>query len=108
QTLCPQCYAVMSKLRDIANAMRNAAADACKVARNMGALLMKELGVSVPDARQTQCSSGTASQGKSDGWLNSAASSLCSGLNAVNQFLEEDAAKVFQFLNGDLSSGEKT
>lgn len=108
QTLCPQCYAVMSKLRDIVNAMRNAAADACKIARNMGMLLMKEFGISAPSERQTACSSSTAGDGKSEGWLNSAAGSLCRGLESINKFLKEESANVIDFLNGNLADGKRT
>lgn len=88
QTLCPQCYAVMSKLRDISNQMRNAAADACKVAKHMGAMLKEKMGVTA-DSAQGKCGEVTASNGKSNGFLNGVAGSLCGGLSAAQGELEE-------------------
>lgn len=106
QTLCPQCYAVMSKLRDIANTMRNAAADACRISTNMGAMLASTLGL--PDQKQTECSTVTSSQSKSDGFLHSVAGSLCRSMDSVNDFLTNQGETVLRFLNGNLASNDKT
>jgi len=103
QTLCPQCYAVMSKLRDMANMMRNAAADACKIAKNMGRMLGAAMGL--PEEKQTACSETTGNDGKTSGFLDSMAGKACRSLQAVNKFLDEEGSKVLQFLNGDISSG---
>ncbi|WP_144267202.1 conjugal transfer protein TraH, partial [Comamonas thiooxydans] len=60
QVLCPQCYAVMSKLREISNMMRNAAADACKVAKALGESAMNLMGIQTPDMSQQKCGVDTA------------------------------------------------
>lgn len=104
QTLCPQCYAVMSKLRDMANMMRNAAADACRVATNLGQMLANSIGL--PDSKQTECSTGTSSSGRSEGFLNSIAGSLCRGMQSVNNYLDEQGKNILKFLEGDLGSGK--
>lgn len=79
QTLCPQCYAVMSKLRDISNQMRNAAADACKVAQNFGAMLAKE-GKLLPGGATSKCAEVSAEANKTSGWLEAASSGGACGL----------------------------
>lgn len=106
QTLCPQCYAVMSKLRDMANMMRNAAADACRVATNMGQMLASSLGL--PENKQTDCATGTSAEGKSDGFLNSIGGSLCQNMDKVTSYLTDNSEKILNFLNGDMSAGDKT
>lgn len=55
-TLCPQCYAVMSKLREMANAMRNAAADSCSIAKHLGDLIQGQFpGLTSSSTRQKDC-----------------------------------------------------
>jgi len=104
QTLCPQCYAVMSKLRDIANTMRNAAADSCKTAKMLVRTIGHQLGAS--SARQTECAETTSEEGKSSSWLESASGNLCNKLSKVNSFLDDAGNKLNKFLNGDYAGGD--
>lgn len=105
QTLCPQCYAVMAKLRDMANAMRNAAADACKVAQNFGALL-KDSGIFPSTQRVSDCSKTTAESGKTASFLDSWAGSACKLLGDAEKELSGVATKAMDFLrNGKPASG---
>ncbi len=104
QTLCPQCYAVMSKLREIADAMRNAAADSCRVAYAIGRSIVSELGGPEPgQASKSTCSSLTAESGTSSDWLASAAGAICGGLGKINDVLDEYGNKYMSWLNGDRS-----
>lgn len=101
QVLCPQCYAVMTKLRDIANAMRNAAADACKIAQGLGRMVQGALGIQTPEKRQTECASESAGDGKSTGFLNSAAGALCRGIKETENFLTTKGTDFMKWANGD-------
>lgn len=107
QTLCPQCYAVMSKLRDISNMMRNAAADACKIAQNFGSLLAKD-GKYIPGGAQNSCAEYAAKKNESSGWFEAAAGSLCSGLNAAESAVGKAMGNVNKWLNGEPTSDGKT
>lgn len=107
QTLCPQCYAVMSKLRDIANAMRNAAADACSVAKNFGAMLQKS-GIFTANNTQTSCAQIEAGEGKSDGILNSFTTGACKLLNGAESAMKEYGGKIESFLTGGNAGAGKT
>lgn len=105
QTLCPQCYAVMAKLRDIANSMRNAAADACKIAQNFGAML-KDSGIIPSTNRSSDCSKTTAESGKTASFLDSWAGSACKLLSDAETELGGVATKAMDFLrNGKPASG---
>lgn len=106
QTLCPQCYAVMSKLRDISNQMRNAAADACKIAQNFGKLLKKE-GV-FSDTSQKTCAEVASGKGETDSFMNSLTSPACSGLSAVSAKMDTIGTDIMQFLEGKPTSDGKT
>lgn len=97
QTLCPQCYAVMAKLRDMANAMRNASADACKIAQNFGAMLQKE-GIIPSTNRSSDCSKATAEAGKTSSFLDSWAGSACKMLNDAETELAAVGTKAMDFL----------
>lgn len=108
QTLCPQCYAVMAKLRDIANQMRNAGADACQVAQNMGRALMKEFGVQPPLSRKSDCSKTTAESGRTSSWIDSAAGSACRLLSNAEDVLSDVGTKVNDFLYGGTNNVSKT
>lgn len=104
QTLCPQCYAVMSKLREIANAMRNAAADSCRVAYAIGRSIASSLGGPEPgQASKASCSSLTSESGQSDSFLGAAAGAVCGGLNKINDVLTQYGDKFQNWLNGDRS-----
>lgn len=108
QTLCPQCYAVMAKLRDISNMMRNASADACAVARNMGNTLLKDMGIQTPLSRTSDCATATAGTGQTTGWLNSTASSVCRSLSNAEEVLTGVGQKVNDFLYGGSNNVAKT
>lgn len=106
QTLCPQCYAVMAKLRDISNLMRNAAADACSIAKNMGEML-KDKGVFTSTGRASKCSELKGQEGKTNGYLESWAGSACRNLTDVENALNTEGKKVMEFLNyGNPSKGK--
>lgn len=107
QVLCPQCYAVMSKLREISNMMRNAAADACKVAKAMGTQLLKEFGVDIPDKKQSNCAAYTGENGQTTGWLNGVASSLCGGLASIENWGKTKGTEIMNYLNGTSTDPSK-
>ena len=98
QTLCPQCYAVMAKLRDISNLMRNAAADACNIAKNMGQMLVDK-GVFSATGRASKCSEVKGQEGKTNGYLESWAGSACRLLSDAETALNTEGKKVMDFLN---------
>lgn len=106
QTLCPQCYAVMAKLRDIANAMRNASADACKIAKNFGAML-QEKGIFSSDQRITSCSQVSAEKGESDGFMG-AMLNPCKTLTEAEGKIKEYSQGVMDFLEGGNKAVAKT
>lgn len=106
QTLCPQCYAVMSKLRDIANMMRNAAADSCKVAKHFGAML-QEKGVFSSDKRISDCSQVSAEAGKVDSFMG-ALTSPCSLINKAETELTTIGNDVLNFLGAGNNGVTKT
>jgi hypothetical protein len=99
QTLCPQCYAVMAKLRDISNMMRNAAADACKVAENMASML-KDSGLIPAHSVVSDCSKTTADTGQTSSFLDSAAGSACKLLGDATKAVSDDADKFMNWLRG--------
>ena len=107
QTLCPQCYAVMAKLRDIANGMRNAVADACTIAQNFGAML-SEKGTYSPGGRAFRCSKMKAEDGTTVDVLNGVASDACAMLSNAETKLNEAADKAMSFLSGTPQAGAKT
>lgn len=98
QTLCPQCYAVMNKLRDLANAARNATADACRVATAMGSMLMDKMGYSA-ETSKTKCGTASSRAGKSDSVLNSYLDSTCNTLDKVNGTLNGMGTALENWLN---------
>lgn len=106
QTLCPQCYAVMAKLRDIANQMRNAAADSCKVAQNFGAML-KSSGFFPADKAIKDCSE-AKTEDNSVGSQLEAGFSLCGTLNAAQTAMTTVGDDINKFLNGIPTSTGKT
>lgn len=104
QTLCPQCYAVMSKLRDMANSMRNAAADSCNVAKNFGSMLQSQ-GIFTAAGRKSSCAQLTADSGTSDSWL-SGQLSPCKLLNDAESTVNAWGDKVLDFMGtGNKSAG---
>ena len=105
QTLCPQCYAVMAKLRDMANMMRNAAADACKIAQNFGAML-KDSGIFPSTSRASDCSKATAEDGKTSSFLDSWAGSACRLLTDSEKVLDDVGNKAKDFLKFGNTSGK--
>lgn len=64
QVLCPQCYAVMNKMRDLAAMMRNKSYDACSVGKHLGAQLATMAGFTPIDKSKTDCSAVMAQQGR--------------------------------------------
>lgn len=108
QTLCPQCYAVMSKLRDIANQMRNAAADSCKVAKNFGALLSKQMpGLFKPTSVINNCSEAKAENNEADSFMGGTLN-LCKTLTDAQTELGKMGDAVNNFLNGQPTADGKT
>lgn len=107
QTLCPQCYAVMAKLRDIANQMRNAAADACTIARNFGSMLMKEGGFTAGGSK-TKCAEAGAATGKSASFLDSIAAGGCKLLTDAESAVSKIGADVTSWMGGGATSTGKT
>lgn len=107
QTLCPQCYAVMAKLRDIANQMRNAAADACKVAQNFGQLLVDK-GIFSNGASTAKCGEASAAAGTSASWLDSVASGACKMLTDAESSAKKIGDDVTSWLGGGATSTGKT
>lgn len=105
QTLCPQCYAVMAKLRDMSNMMRNAAADACKVAQNFGALL-KDSGIFPSTGRASDCSTASAESGQTSSFLDSWAGSACRLLSDAETKLADVGNQAKDFLKFGNSSGK--
>lgn len=108
QTLCPQCYAVMAKLRDIANNMRNAVADACTIAQNFGSLLAEKGGFS-PGDRSMRCSKKKSESGETVDVLNGVASDACAMLSKAEEKLNLVATEAMDFLSGKpKTAGAKT
>lgn len=107
QTLCPQCYAVMSKLRDIANMMRNAAADACSVAKNFGAMLQKS-GIFTANNTQSSCAQIQAGEAKTNGWMDAVTTGACKLLTGAESAMNEYGGKIESFLSGGNAGGGKT
>ncbi|KVP65554.1 hypothetical protein WJ96_04080 [Burkholderia ubonensis] len=105
QTLCPQCYAVMAKLRDMANMMRNAAADACKIAQNFGAML-KDSGIFPSTSRVSDCSKTTSAEGKTSSFLDSWAGTACRLLTDTEKVMDDVGNKTKDFLRFGTSSGK--
>jgi hypothetical protein len=99
QTLCPQCYAVMAKLRDISNMMRNAAADACKIAENMASML-KDSGLIPNHAIVSDCSKTSADSGQTSSWMDSAAGEACKLLSDATDAVTNSANKFMAALRG--------
>jgi hypothetical protein len=109
QTLCPQCYAVMAKLRDISNMMRNAAADACRIAENMASLLQSSA-LSPTHSRTSQCSTQTADTGQTSSFMDSAAGATCRLLSDAEGVIDKTGDEFMKFMQGGnkaTSSGGK-
>lgn len=98
QTLCPQCYAVMAKLRDIANEMRNASANACGIATELGRALQTE-GIFSPTTTQSNCSQSSAASGGSDSFLGGLLGS-CGTLSQSLSGVSSDMSSAMSWLNG--------
>jgi hypothetical protein len=101
-TLCPQCYAVMSKLRDISNMMRNAAADACHIATDLGNKLLDGMGFSATSS-SSSCATGNSEQGSTSSLLEGWAGSACSLLSDANTWLTTQSNNITNWLNGNKS-----
>lgn len=107
QTLCPQCYAVMAKLREIANMMRNAAADACKIAKNTSALLRGAKFSSRADDVKNSCSEESAEEGESDSFMGGMLGS-CASLSDAAEKMSGYGQDILNFMNGSVTSNGKT
>lgn len=109
QTLCPQCYAVMSKLRDIANAMRNAAADACQIARALVNSAAQALDIpTAASARKATCADYGAKSNTSDGWLSGVAGSACNLLSNAETAIKKIDQSLDSYTNGGNQAGKET
>lgn len=98
QTLCPQCYAVMSKLRDIANMMRNATADACGMAKQLGEMA-KQAFTTNSAGSQTKCADLQTSANKDDSFLQSWAGT-CNTLDKAQDVVGKASASMEKYLQG--------
>lgn len=108
QTLCPQCYAVMAKLRDIANQMRNAGADACAVAQNLTRSAFASFGLLPAAGRKSDCSKYAAEDGKTSSWMDGVAGSTCRLLSDAETALNKVGDSVNDFLSNGNKSNTKT
>jgi hypothetical protein len=106
QTLCPQCYAVMSKLRDLASMMRNAAANSCRIAEMIGA--EAEKGISSALGNQGLCGNTAASSGSSDSFLGSLVDDTCSTLGDINTGLSSISTGINSFFGGSSTGSSGT
>jgi len=97
QTLCPQCYAVMSKLRDMSNMMRNAAADSCEIAQNFGTML-KDSGIFPGAHRASKCSEKKPAAGETASFLDSWAGSACRLLSDAEKELTKQGQNLENFM----------
>lgn len=104
QTLCPQCYAVMAKLRDMSNLMRNAAYDSCKIAQS----LLTSAGFTPPTKRVSKCSEASTESGKTSSWLDAAAGQACKLLGDSETALAGVGASITNFLSGNAPTGTST
>lgn len=108
ETLCPQCYAVMAKLREISNMMRNAAADACAVANALKRGARDMLGLAPPSSRKGDCSKYNSENNTDDSWLSGVAGSACRALSSVETRLGTVGTQVNDWLYGGSSTGQRT
>lgn len=108
QTLCPQCYAVMAKLRDIANQMRNAGADACAVAQNLTRKAFESFGLAPASSRKSDCSKYSSEDGKTSSWMDGIAGSTCRLLSDAEGALTRAGNTVNDFLYGGSNNTSKT
>lgn len=108
QVLCPQCYAVMSKLRELSNMMRNAAADACRVATAIGKAVLEANSIQLPDKTQQQCGTDSAKSGKTTGFLNSVAGAFCGTLDSATKFLADTGGEIERWMKGVAGPNDKT
>jgi hypothetical protein len=92
----------MSKLRDISNMMRNAAADACHIATDLGNKLMDAAGFS-PTSSSSACATGNSEQGSTSSFLEGWAGSACNLLSQANTWLSSTGDKINNWLHGDKS-----
>ena len=107
QTLCPQCYAVMAKLRDIANQMRNAAADSCKIARGFGGML-QSAGVFSSAERVTDCSQIKSEAGVDSSPLAAMTSGACKLLSGAETAMKEYGDNIEKWASGGNAAVSKT
>ncbi len=107
QTLCPQCYAVMSKLREMSNMMRNAAADSCRIAQDIGNM-MKEQGIFTPTQRTSSCSKDAAGKGTASSWMDAVAGQACKLLGDAETKLTTAANDFKSWLKDGTTADGKT
>ena len=98
QTLCPQCYSIMAKLRDIANQMRNAAFDSCRIAKAAVGEVAKMLGA---EKTKNTCAASEAKTGASDSYMGGIARGICSALDSAASKLKSTNADMMAWMNGD-------
>lgn len=105
QTLCPQCYAVMAKLRDISNLMRNAAADACAIAQNIGSMISDKY---VPGGAKSNCAQVEAAGATDKSWLGSMSAGICSQLGTAEGKVKEAVDRFNSWSTTGTTPGNKT
>lgn len=99
QTLCPQCQAIMSQMRAMANTARGMAADSCRVAKGLGDML-KNTGIFGKENLKTECGTTSAASGQSDDTLSSFFTEACAQMKNVNATLDDAANTLNKFLSG--------
>lgn len=89
--ICPQCYAVMSTMREMANKMRGQTQDACNAAKNLikGGLNMLPDSLK-PQARMNTCAEVAAAENKSSSILGASFEpNLCGTLTSFQNALSD-------------------
>ena len=101
--LCPQCYAVMGTIRDMANKMRNAAMDSCNAAKRlvgMGRDAVTKAGL--VDPIHDSCAEKNAADNAKSNYLGGMFGVTgCSILEDANKSLGIAMTEVNKFLKGD-------
>lgn len=103
QTLCPQCQAVMSQMRALANAARAMTADSCRVAQGLGNML-QSTGIFGKEKLRTECGATASREGTVDGMLAAHFDTVCDKLSNITETMNTAGKKVEEWL----SNGSKT
>lgn len=106
QTLCPQCQAVMSQMRALANAARAMTADSCRVAQGLGNML-ESTGIFGKEKLRTECGSKASREGVVDGMLAAHFDTVCDKLSNITETMNTAGKKVEDWLSKG-SKGDET